>query len=392
MRIAQVCPYSLSVPGGVQQQVLGLSRVLRRMGHEARVLAPCDGPPPEPWVTPLGRSLPYATNGSVAPIAPDPACVLRTLRALRDETFDIVHLHEPLVPGPSAFALLMTEAPIVATFHRSGFAEEYDWLRPLTDWSSENIDIRCAVSGEAATTAHQSLGGEYEIVFNGIELERFRNAQPWPTEGPTVLFVGRHEPRKGLDVLLRALPDLPTNVRLWVAGLGPQTAELRAAYPDSRIDWLGSVSDAQLAGRLRGAHVLCAPSLGGESFGIVLVEGMASEAVVVASDIPGYHNAARADVDALFVAPNDPHALAAGIMRALSDDELRARLIAGGRQRAESFSMQALAERYLEIYDRVGTGAAAMTSLRRPTDPFGRGLRWVGWRRGGVRSSGLNRR
>src|SRR3954451_22275193 len=100
MRVGLVSPYSLTMPGGVQGQVLALARVLRHLGHETRVLAPCDGPPPEPGVTPLGRSIPAVANGSVAPIAPDPACLLRTLRALRDESFDVVHLHEPLVPGP----------------------------------------------------------------------------------------------------------------------------------------------------------------------------------------------------------------------------------------------------------------------------------------------------
>src|SRR5215211_9207856 len=106
MRVGLVCPYSLAVPGGVQAQVLGLARVLRDIGHEARVLAPCDGPPPEPFVTPLGNSIPTAANGSVAPLAPDASCALRTIRALRDESFDVLHLHEPLVPGPTTTALL----------------------------------------------------------------------------------------------------------------------------------------------------------------------------------------------------------------------------------------------------------------------------------------------
>jgi phosphatidylinositol alpha-mannosyltransferase len=279
----------------------------------------------------------------------------------------------------------MTEAPIIATFHRSGFAEEYESLRPLVRWGSSNIDLRCAVSREAATTAHEALGGEYEIVFNGIEAERFSEAEPWATTGPTLLFIGRHEPRKGLEVLLRALPDLPADLRVWVAGLGPQTVELKSKYTDSRIEWLGSISDYELARRLRAADVLCAPSLGGESFGIVLLEGMAAETVVVASDIPGYHNAARANIDALFVEPDNPIALAAGVRRVLDDDTLRAQLIAGGRERAQAFSMRALAERYLELYELVGSGAAPLASLRRPSDPFGRGLRWVGWRRGAVR-------
>src|SRR5439155_17743643 len=120
VRIGLVCPYSLTVPGGVQGQVLGLARALRTLGHEARVLAPCDGPPPDAGVTPLGKSVPLATNGSIAPLAPDVPCALRTIRALGDETFDVVHVHEPMVPGPSITALLFAETPMVGTFHRAG--------------------------------------------------------------------------------------------------------------------------------------------------------------------------------------------------------------------------------------------------------------------------------
>src|SRR5262249_41020882 len=115
VRIGLVCPYSLSVPGGVQGQVLGLGRVLRTLGHETRARAPCDGPPPEPFVVPLGNSIPTAANGSIAPLAPDASCALRTIRALRDEEFDVVHLHEPLAPGPTQTALAMRSAPLVGT-------------------------------------------------------------------------------------------------------------------------------------------------------------------------------------------------------------------------------------------------------------------------------------
>ena len=120
LRVGMVCPYSLSFPGGVQAQVLALSRQLRRLGLEVRVLAPCDGPPPETFVTPLGDSLPTVANGSMAPLAPDPSCVLRTMRAMRDEQFHVLHIHEPFVPGATMTALLMHPAPIVGTFHAAG--------------------------------------------------------------------------------------------------------------------------------------------------------------------------------------------------------------------------------------------------------------------------------
>ncbi|MBS1838062.1 MAG: glycosyltransferase family 4 protein, partial [Actinobacteria bacterium] len=206
MRIGMVCPYSLTMPGGVQGQVLALARSMRRQGEEVRVLAPCDGPPPELFVTPLGNSLPTASNGSVAPVAPDPAAQFRTIRALWDEDFDVVHLHEPLAPGPTLTALLLKPARLLGTFHAAGSQSAYAVAAPAVRWGASRLDVRAAVSDDARALAESYLGGTYELLFNGVETERFATAEPWPTEGPTVLFVGRHEPRKGLDVLLDTLP------------------------------------------------------------------------------------------------------------------------------------------------------------------------------------------
>lgn len=354
MRIAQVCPYSLTMPGGVQAQVLGLTRVLRGLGHEVRVLGPCDGPPPAPWVTPLGKSIPTASNGSVAPIAPDPAAALRTIRALRDEDFDIVHCHEPLVPGPTLTTLLVAEPPKIGTFHRSGASLAYSRLRPAVRWAARKLDLRCAVSQEAAATAREALGGRYEPVFNGIDVEQYSKAEPWPIDGPTICFLGRHEPRKGLDVLLAAMAYLPSDVRLWVASEGPQTQQLKARTAgDPRVTWLGRISDDEKASRLRGATVFCAPSLGGESFGVVLLEAMAAAVPVVASDIPAYRCVAREGTDALLVPPGDPRALAAGLSQMLGDPDLAGSYAVAGEERAAGFAMARLADRYLELYSRL---------------------------------------
>jgi len=354
MRIAQVCPYSLTLPGGVQGQVMGLTRVLRDLGHEARVLGPCDGPPPEPWVTPLGLSIPTASNGSLAPIAPDPSAALRTIRALRDEGFDIVHLHEPLVPGPTLTTLIVAEAPRVGTFHRAGASMAYSRLRPAVRWAARRLNLRCAVSREAAATAKAALGGEYELVFNGIDVDRFAKAQPRPTEGPTVCFIGRHEPRKGLAVLLDAMVLLPPEVRLWIGSDGPQTGELQARTAgDPRITWFGRLTEDEKASLLRGADVFCAPSLGGESFGVVLLEAMAAQVAVVASDLPGYRAVARPGSDALLVPPGDAVALADTLRRVLADADLAGELVASAEQRAASFAMERLADRYLELYARL---------------------------------------
>lgn len=362
VRIGLVCPYSLSVPGGVQGQVLGLARVLRRLGHETRVLAPCDGPPPETFVTPLGDSIPTAANGSMAPLAPDPSCALRTMRALRDEDFDVLHLHEPVAPGPTQTSLLMHPAPIVGTFHAAGASASYRWLNPITRWLAGKIEVRCAVSADAIALAQRHLGGSYELVFNGIEIERFASATPIKAESPAIFFCGRHEPRKGLAVLLEAMAQLPAGVRLWVASDGPDTAALQARFAgDPRIEWLGRITDAEKAARLRGASVFCAPSLGGESFGVVLLEGMAARTPVVASDLPGYRTVATDEADALLVPPGDVSALAATLRRVLDSPGLAARLIAGGDRRAHLYSMDRLADRYLEFYEPLVTAYRADT-------------------------------
>ncbi len=364
MRIGLVCPYSLTLPGGVQGQVLGLARVLRGAGHPTRVLGPCDGPPPDAGVTPLGDSLPTAANGSVAPIAPDVSCALRTIRALRDEEFDVLHLHEPLAPGPTTTALLLAQTPMVGTFHAAGGSLAYDLLNWPVRWLSRRLDRAFAVSDDAAAMAQNSLGGEYEVLFNGVEVARSVSVEPWPTEGPTVFFIGRHEPRKGLSVLLDAMGTLGPEVRLWIAGDGPETDELRARVTgDPRIEWLGRISDAERTARLRGADAFCAPSLRGESFGVVLLEGMACGTPVVASDIPGYARVARGGDDALLVEPGDSDALGAALAKVLADPVLADRLVASGCRRAEEFSMHRLADRYLEAYASV-VGAQAYYANR----------------------------
>lgn len=351
LRVAMVSPYSVSVPGGVQAQALGLAREMRRMGHEVRVLAPCDGPPPEPFVTPLGSSLPTSDNGSVAPVAPDPSAALRTIRALNDEAFDVVHLHEPLVPGPTATALLLQLAPSVGTFHAAGDSASYRVWNRTARWAVDHLSARVAVSEAARDLAHRYLGGEYAVLFNGIETSRFRREGAARERSPVLFFCGRYEPRKGLDVLVAAMASLPADVRLWVASDGAGIEQLRdSVRGDGRIEWLGRVTEDDKIDRLNRCSVFCAPSLGGESFGIVLLEAMAAGAPLVASDIDGYRQVASDGIEALLVPPGEPAALAAGIRRVLGDQPFRDGLVARGRERAERYSMASLAQAYLAIY------------------------------------------
>lgn len=361
LRVGMVVPYSLSIPGGVQAQAMGLTRQLRRMGIEARVLGPCDGPPPATFVTPLGNSLPTAANGSMAPLAPDPAAALRTMRVLFEEQFDVLHLHEPFAPGPPMTSMLLHPSPVVATFHAAGESASYQYLSTPIKAAAKNIAHRVAVSKDAQLLVEASIGGEYEVLFNGVELDEYRASAPWPTEGPTIFFCGRHEERKGLDVLIAAMAEMGPDVTLWVASNGPDTARLQASTADdARIHWLGRLSDDEKISRLKGAHVFCAPSLRGESFGVVLIEAMAAGTAIVASSLDGYRNVATHDQDALLVEPGDVGALAGALRRALGDPALTARLIAAGNRRADDFSMTTLACRYAEIYRSVaGTPAAA---------------------------------
>ncbi len=280
------------------------------------------------WWSPVAPvSLP--ANGSVAPVTVSVRAVRYARRMLVSGDFDVVHVHEPFTPGvPYGLLLGRGIPPVVATFHRSGPSVFYRMLRPLTRRLSGRFAVQCAVSEAASATASRALGGTVDIVFNGVEVDRYQDVEPWPSDRPTVLFLGRHEERKGLHGLLEAAADLDQvtgaghrrragRPRLWIAGDGPQTNALRQHHPDSAdIEWLGVLSEEEKIRRLVAADVLCAPSLGGESFGMVLLEGMAARTVVVASDIDGYR--AAAGRLAVLVPPGDAQALSVALNGVLS--------------------------------------------------------------------------
>jgi phosphatidyl-myo-inositol alpha-mannosyltransferase len=403
LRVALVCPYSLSRPGGVQGQVTGLARALTQRGHRVTVFAPIDDPADAPEGIDLvvaGHSVPLPANGSRAPVSISPRAAAHAVAALRRGGYDVVHVHEPFSPGlPYALLLARGVPPLVATFHRSGGSFFYSVLRPLARRRADHrFAARCAVSEAARQTADHAVGGEYTVLFNGVEIERFRDADPWPTEGPTVLFLGRHEERKGLRILLEAFAILAgidrltrrrrssrggrdaavrrglateapvaeggTAPILWIAGNGPETEWLQRLHPEStQIRWLGILNEEEKVRRLAAADVLCAPSLGGESFGMVLLEAMAARTLVVASDIDGYRDAVGED--AVLVPPGEPAALADALASALVPSpgpdageaggrpDPRADRLAAGSARAERWSMSDLAERYEAIYGDV---------------------------------------
>jgi phosphatidylinositol alpha-mannosyltransferase len=365
MRIAMLSPYSLSRPGGVQGQVLGLSRALRALGHEVTVVGPDDpeerdeieGSAEIPGGTfVMGRPTGLRSNGSVAPVTISPMAALRAERFVRKGGFDVLHLHEPLAPVASYGFVLSAPVPMVGTYHRAGVSRWVPVLKPLVKLVGSRLQVRVAVSEAARETALRSSKGVYEVLYNGVDMERFAHAEPVPSDRPTVLFLGRHETRKGLDVLLDAFAMIDRPAVLWVAGDGPQSEIQRRRHPESdRVKWLGMLSDDEVDARLLGADVLCAPSLRGESFGMVVLEGMAARCAVVASDLQGYRSAAGGHA-ALFP-PGDVTALSRTLGVALADaaegsgqssvDALKA-----AEAHAQGWSMESLAERYVEVYER----------------------------------------
>jgi phosphatidyl-myo-inositol alpha-mannosyltransferase len=386
LRIALVCPYSLSRPGGVQGQVEGLARVLEQRGHRVSVFAPIDNladAPPGIDLVVSGQSVPIPSNGSRAPVSISPRAVAHAVKAVRLGRFDVVHVHEPFSPGlPYGLLLASGMPPLVGTFHRSGGSIFYSLLKPVVRPLARRYAVRCAVSEAARETAGRALGGEYTVLFNGVEVDRYRHAEPWPNDGPAVLFLGRHEDRKGLRVLLEAFtmmggvdgavgPDglevgnrVDGRPTLWIAGSGPKTEWLQRMYPESdRIRWLGVLAEEEKVRRLASADVLCAPSLGGESFGMVLLEAMAARTLVVASDIDGYRQAVGGD--AVLVPPGDPAELAVALLSALSSPEPdpdvadpRSERLDSASRRAERWSMSRLAEAYEQVYRRALVGGS----------------------------------
>jgi phosphatidylinositol alpha-mannosyltransferase len=351
LRVALICPYSLSVDGGVQLQVRGLARALRGLGVDARVLGPSDGPPPEAGITSLGPTRGFPSNGSIAPITAGKAVVGRTLEALRAFRPDVVHLHEPLSPGAHTAALIGTDLPAVGTFHASwpGRNGWYETFRLPLAKMVDRLAVRTAVSEEAQRNVEATFGGTCEILPNGIEIDVFADADPWPAPRPAILFVGRHERRKGLGVLLDAFATLDREADLWVAGVGPETDALAHRGIPS-VTWLGRITEAEKARRFRGASIACFPSTEGESFGVVLLEAMAAGSAIVASDLTGYRHVARADREAALVRPGDAAALRDALRHVLDDAALRQTLSDAGHLRAAEFSMTRLAEAFVERY------------------------------------------
>ena len=343
--VAMVSPYNLSSPGGVQEQVMGLADEMGTRGWSVTVGAPG---PSEPWVDKswqhrsLGRSRRISANGSVAPIGLNVPAANAFAKFCDAENIDVVHIHEPLAPMASWALLRRNDIPVVATFHRSGVDVLASAGGLILGRYLKRIAASAAVSEAAARTARDTVGLRPEILWNGLDLHLFDGIEPWPTSGPTILFLGRDEPRKGRKVLLEAARHLDSSITLWVTGVSDGEAE----RPGAKVEFLGQISNEEKRRRLLGAQVFCAPSLGGESFGLVLAEGLLSGSIVVASDIDGYRQV-LGDLGVL-VAPGDVGALSGALARACSQGPRE------GKQRVAEFlsaySLESLAQRYESLY------------------------------------------
>ena len=356
-----ICPYSFDAPGGVQAHVVDLSEELRRRGHSVRILAP--GRPenaPVSGMTLTGPGVPIPYNGSVARLSFGPATWRATRHWLREDPLDVLHIHEPNAPGVGMFALAMSSGPIAATFHTSttsslilGAADGA--LAPLL----EKIRGRIAVSTLARRWQMEALGSDAVEIPNGVDVAAFSgvDATAEHSDSPTVAFLGRYdEPRKGMDVLVAALPAVLSRVprlRLRIMGDGDDRA-LRARLPDGLdVEFLGRVDDTRKAAVLAAADVYCAPNTGGESFGIVLVEAMAAGTAVVASDLDAFRRVLRDGDCGELAAVGDADALAGALTRVLTDDSRRAGLCARGSEAVRDFDWPVVADRVIRVYETI---------------------------------------
>lgn len=363
MRIGIVCPYAWDVPGGVRQHVDDLAHELRGRGHVVSVLAPAEDPTTLPdWVTDGGRPIAVPYNGSVARVnfGLKPARAVR--RWIREGDFDVLHVHEPLAPGLSLLACWVARGPVVATWHSS-----HERSRILSagyhiaQTALEKLSGRIAVSEDARRTLVSHVGGDAVLIPNGVRVAQYENTS-WtrPDDAPpTLAFLGRiDESRKGLDVLLRALPAVVREVpdlRVVVAGPGDVDERRAKLTPElaPHVTFLGLVDDDTKVRILHEADVYVAPQLGGESFGIVLIEAMASGTTVVASDLPAFRRVLDEGRCGVIFPRGDVEALSGAILDVLRHPERRAAFVAQGRERVRNYDWATVVDDVLAVYESV---------------------------------------
>ncbi len=362
-----VCPYSLDVPGGVQNHVLELAEALIGLGVDVSVLAPADEHAPLPaYVVAAGQAVPVPYNGSVARLSFGPTSVARVRRWSAAGDFDLLHVHEPTAPSLSLLALASAEVPVVATFHSAmesgsrAMAVVRGVLRPAL----ERISGKVAVSEHALATMRRHVGGSAVVIPNGLWVDRFAAAVPdprWTCRDGTLLFLGRtDEPRKGLPVLLAALPHLLAarpGLQVLVAGAGDAADVLDRLPPAvaGSVEVLGRVDDDRRRSMLASADVYVAPHTGGESFGIVLAEAMAAGTAVLASDLPAFEAVLEGGLGVTF-RTGDPGRLAASALALLADEPGRRATVARASAAVRRYDWSVVAPQVARVYDAVTAG------------------------------------
>ncbi|MDQ0938157.1 glycosyltransferase family 4 protein [Streptomyces turgidiscabies] len=374
MKIGIVCPYSWDVPGGVQFHIRDLADYFIRLGHEVSVLAPADDDTPlPPYVVSAGRAVPVPYNGSVARLNFGFLSAARVRRWLHDGEFDVIHIHEPASPSLGLLACWAAQGPIVATFHTSNprsraMLAAYSILQAAL----EKISARIAVSEYARRTLVEHLGGDAVVIPNGVDVDSFAGATPKPEwQGGTIGFIGRiNEPRKGLPVLMKALPKILAarpETRLLVAGKGDEEEALEGLAPElrSRVEFLGMVSDEDKARLLRSVDLYIAPNTGGESFGIILVEALSAGAPVLASDLDAFAQVLDHGTAGELFPNEDADALADAAVRLLGDPVRRAELRERGSAHVRRFDWSTVGADILSVYETVTDGTTAVAADER---------------------------
>ncbi len=381
LRVNIVTPYDLSVSGGVNTHAAGLGRELQRRGAAVLLFGPASHPNRLPEglpVIPCGPSVPIPVAGSVARLAIDPRIGAAMRRLLAEHPCDVLHLHEPFVPMTSFGALLFSRTATVGTFHLTRERPHllYLFAQPVVRPLARKLHARIAVSEAARRTVARFLPGEYRIVPNGIEYERFDGGPRAGPAGQRILFLGRLEPRKGVLVAIRAFAEvvraLP-QAELVIAGDGPLRAAAEAIVRElgvtEAVRFAGPVRESELPDAYRSADVFCAPATGNESFGLVLAEAMAAGTPVVASVNPGYAAVVEDGTSGILVPPGDHRALAAAMLEVLRDPGLWRSLSEGGRQRARRFAWSVLADEILAVYHEAALRAGRPLPLERTPAP-----------------------
>ena len=369
-RIGIVCPYGWDTPGGVQSHVGDLAEYLIGQGHFVSVLAPAidDSSLPD-YVTSAGRPISIPYNGAVARVLFGPIAINRVKQWIGSGDFDLLHLHEPAIPSISLLACWAAEGPMVGTFHAAANRQKVAFaVTPILEPVIEKLSARIAVSEAARETLQVHLDTDAIVVPNGIYAKRFDHAEidsRWT--GHTIGFIGRfEEPRKGLEILVAALPQIiPSlpDIRVLVAGPGDSAEFLKEVQPSlrDRFTFLGRISEEEKANFMASVGVYVAPNTGGESFGIILAEALAAGASVVASDIPAFDSLlAHGEYGTLF-SSEDSNDLARKIVALLTDPESRVEKAKLGRIYAQNFDWDVVAEKIYDVYEMAMVGRTGVT-------------------------------